>query len=173
MYGPFKGYMRLNSGVHTNQGRRLFIRVHLLSDCISWTVLPSMWPSVHPSARLPACPSVRLPFRPVFRPPSVPPSVVRPSSVPPSLVLLLFLFPSSVRQFFRPPSLKGSFIGPCPAFYDQIETVVALLVVKLFVFFIITWQGEGVTSCKFVRNCLLLILYLPTPIRTCNVSNGP
>ena len=60
-----------------------------------------------------------------------------------------------------------------PTMYAHVEILVAFLVVRLFSFLVITFPGDGVTSWKIVRMTPLVILYLPKPIRTRNIGNGP
>ena len=59
--------------------------------------------------------------------------------------------------------------------YDDahIELVVTFLAVNIFSFLILIFRGGGVTTCTFDRIFLLSILYLPTPIRTRNMSKRP
>ena len=57
--------------------------------------------------------------------------------------------------------------------YSHIEIVVACLVIKSFIRLIITFEGGGVTALRFDRNCFLILLELPIPIRTRNEDVKP
>ena len=46
-------------------------------------------------------------------------------------------------------------------------------IVNIFSLLVITWQGGGVTTSKFVRKFVLSILYLPIATRSRNKSNRP
>ena len=57
--------------------------------------------------------------------------------------------------------------------YAQTFICVNLILFKLFSCLVITFQGGGVTTCKFDRILPLDLLYLPIPTRTRNEGVRP
>ena len=51
--------------------------------------------------------------------------------------------------------------------------LVNLILVRVFDFLLMTFQGGGVTTRKFVRIIPLVLLYLPIPTRTRNEGVRP